>query len=375
MAFESFEALRRLQELLPKDAAARWLRGARVRRRRGGIPVLHVQGPMEKRWFETLGATALRSALGEGALVEAAVGDAAPDRSPVARPRLNGPAGEYALRLVRSFVEGGPAATPLLVLHGPPRCGSDTLVRWALGLGGRRIFRLDLERLRSGGSRELVPRKPLVVVEGLERIAGRPGAQRTLCTLLDGVWARGARVLATIEGHPGDREGLLPALRSRLQAGVPVPLPAPGPAEVRLELRDRARERGRRLPRGWEEELAALPVDAALRALDLRFGGAHDAGRAEVRGPLERMKDIAARLFEVERETLDLPIKRRSVVEARRSVMAAGTRAGLPPEELARAFGIASTRVVREACRWAERQEKRSDRYSRMIHEVGKALH
>jgi len=375
MAFEFTEALRRLQDLLPRSASARWLRGAQVKTRRGGGPVLHVQGPMEKRWFETHGAAALRAALGEGARVEANVVEAARERSPLPRTRLAGPAGEYALRLVRSFVEGGPAATPLLVLHGPPRCGSDTLVHWAAALGGRRVFRLDLDRLRAGGSRELVPRKPLVVVESLERIAGRPGAQRTLCTLLDGVWARGGRVLATIEGHPGDREGLLPALRSRLQAGVPVPLPAPGPAEVRLELRDRARERGRRLPRGWEEELAALPVEAALKALDLRFSGAHDAGRAEVRGPLERMKDIAARLFEVEREMLDLPVKRRSVVEARRSVMAAGSRAGLAAEELARAFGIASPRVVREACRWAERQEKRSDRYARMIHEVGKALH
>jgi chromosomal replication initiation ATPase DnaA len=86
------------------------------------------------------------------------------------------------------------------------------------------------------------------------------------------------------------------------------------------------------------------------------------------------MKDEAARLFGVERVLLDSGTKRRSVVQARRTVMAAASRGGLPGKEIAAAFGLRSPRAVLEACRWVEREQARDRRYAAMFHEVARVL-
>jgi hypothetical protein len=241
--------------------------------------------------------------------------------------------------MVRAFATGETALAPLVVLHGPLHSGKAILAEWACFLAGPRVFRLDLERLRRGRSRGLIPRKQLVVADGVEELAGRETAQRTLCTIIDNVRDRGGRLLLTVEGHPGERSDLRPALRSRLLGGVLVPVEAEDPARVR--------RRGRRGP------AADVPPPPAL---------------------LERMKDEAARLFGVERALMDGSTKRRSVVQARRTVMAAACRGGIPDREIAAAFGLRSTRPVLEACRWAEREQRRDRRYAAALHEVARIL-
>jgi chromosomal replication initiation ATPase DnaA len=274
------------------------------------------------------------------------------------------------MRVVRAFVEGGAGAAPLVVLHGPARSGKSLLVEWACSLAGPRAFRLDLDRVRAGKSRGLVPRKPLVVADGVERLAGRAAAQRVLCSILDAVCDRGDRVLVALEGHPATREGLSVALRDRLRGGLVVPLAEPGRAELRLQLRERARRRGRRLPPRWEEELVAMGAKDALLALDRRLDGDADGAPAPPRSPLERLKEAAARAFGVERALLDGPSKRRTVVEARRAVMSAAMGAGAGAAEVAAAFGLASTRAVREALRWCERAAERDRRFAALLQEV-----
>jgi hypothetical protein len=226
--------------------------------------------------------------------------------------------------MVRAFATGEPAGAAVLLLHGPAHSGKSLLAEWALKLAGNRAFRLDVARVRAGRSRGLVPRKPLTVGDGLEALAGRATAQRTVCTIIDAVQDRGDRLLFTLEGHPS-RPDLLPALRSRLVGGMVVNLD-PGEAPR---------------PAGPEPALAA-------------------------------MKDAAASLFAVERSLLEGSCKRRSVVEVRRTVMAAAARAGLASLVIARAFGLRSPRPVAEACRWAAREEQRDRRYAQLLDEVAR---
>ena len=340
MVSEEREALDRLAATLGSRTAAVWLRNAQVEFR-GPHAVLRVKGQFQRRWLEDRGGT-LREVFGGPVLVVAEEARPAPPRRR-ATPKLRGVAGEFAHRVVRAFVEGGPASSPLTVVYGPEGCGKSALVEWAGASAREAAFRIDMQRLRSGRSRGLVPRKPLVVAEGVELLAGREKAQRTLCTILDAVRDKGGRVLCSLEGHPAERDGIFPALRNRLLGGVLVPVEAESPEVVE------AWREGRR-PREVAEA-PAPPPDC-----------------------LTRMKDAAARLFGVERALLDGGTKRRRVVEARRTVIAAACRGGLDRVAVAAAFGLRSERAVREACRWAEREEGRDGRYASLLHEVGRVL-
>ena len=295
-------------------------------------------------------------------------------------PQLAGPQGEYARKVVRLFVDGGRGSSPLVVLSGPPQSGKTALIDWACHLGGGRVFKIDPKRLRGGSG--FVPRKPLVVCDGIEAIASAAGAQRRMACILDEVRDRGDRVLVSLEGLPTAVEGFHDALRCRLQGGLLVSLPAPDRATRRLQLRYEARKLGRRLPATVEDELAALPSLEGLELLrhraasgSLREGA---LGESVLRSgdlplpPLDRMKDAAARLFHVDRSLLDEPIKRRSVVEARRAIMAAAVAEGMAVDEIRRTFQVSAARTVREACRWAERKSATDERFAAMVSELGR---
>ena len=376
MGSQAQELLRRLAQSRDcSRAAAQWLEQARVERRSHAY-VLHVGSVIQKRWLETRMGDALADALGGPVEIVASSGTSPEDAPrPRVRPRLHGPAGAYAVGMVRAFIEGGPAAASLVVLHGPAHCGKSLLMDWAASLSPRRVFILDMERLKGGRSRGLVPRKPLVVGDGVERLVGRPGAQRTLCAMIDAVTDRGDRLLLAIEGHPGHAGTILPALRNRLTGGVLVPLEEPTPSDVREQLKDRARSLGVRLPEEWEQELAGLPPAAALRALDMRLGlAAETDGSHDLAGALERMKDTAARIFGISRDGFESTKRRRSIVEARRAIMAAAHAGGVAERAIAEAFGLKSVRSVREACRWAEREQERDPRFGAVLHELGRVL-
>jgi chromosomal replication initiation ATPase DnaA len=371
MVSQAQEALQRLASEVTSHAAGRWLAEAKLEQH-GGSYVLHVGSTIQKRWFETR----LKERLGRAlkAPVEIRAENEVDTGARVrVRPNLVGPAGEFAIGIVRAFVHGGPAAVPRVVVHGPARCGKSVLADWAASQAPSRVFVLDLERIVRGGSRGLVPRKPLVIADGVERLAGRPGAQRTLCTIIDAIQDRGDRMLLTVEDHPNRNLELAAALRSRMTGSVLVPLEAPTTGDVRLQLRERARRRGTRLPREWEEELAGLPPAAALRALDMRMVEPSDAQPIDVADALELMKHCAARLFGVPREELDGGQRRRTVVEARRAIMAAARMRGVDEKTVARAFQR-SVRTVRDACRWAAAEQERDGRFAALLHELGRVL-
>jgi len=290
-------------------------------------------------------------------------------------PQLAGPRGEYARKVVRLFVDGGRGSSPLVILSGPPQSGKTALIDWACHLGGGRVFKIDPKRLRGGSG--FVPRKPLVVCDGIEAIASAAGAQRRMACILDDVRDRGDRVLVSLDGLPTAVEGFHDALRSRLQGGLLVSLPAPDRGTRRLQLRYEARKLGRRLPATVEDELAALPSLEGLELLRHRAASGSLREGALLEGdlpipPLDRMKDAAARLFHVDRSLLDEPIKRRSVVEARRAIMAAAVAEGMAVDEIRRTFQVSAARTVREACRWAERKSATDKRFAAMVSELGR---
>lgn len=72
------------------------------------------------------------------------------------------------------------------------------------------------------------------------------------------------------------------------------------------------------------------------------------------------------------RGLIDGACRRRSVVEARRTVIAAAARAGIAPLVVARAFGLKSKRPVAEACAWAAREESRDRRFAAILDEVAR---
>ncbi len=256
------------------------------------------------------------------------------------------------------------------MLSGPADSGKSELADWACRLGGSRVFRIDPDRLRGGSG--FVPRKPLVVVDGIDIVARAAGAQRRLLCIIDAVRDRGDRMLVTMEGLPGEASELHEALRCRLTGGLVVSLPAADRATRRLQLREEARRVGRRLPSRVEDELAELPAREGLETLRHRLAEGTLHSGAPPAPPLERMKDLAAKLFHVERSLLDDPVKRRSVVEARRAIMAAAIAEGVEIDAVRRSFRVSAPRTVREACRWAERKSERDHHFARMVSELGR---
>ena len=285
-------------------------------------------------------------------------------------PQFGGPAGEIARGVARAFVEGGRAAASVVVLTGPKHSGKRILADWVVRAGGSRVFRVDPKRLRGGSS--FVPRKPLVVVDGIDGLAKQAGAQRRLAMIIDAVRDRGDRIMVTMEHHPRELKGLHDALLCRLQGGLIVPLPAPDRAQRRLRLRDEARRLGRRLPSSVEDELVELSAEEGLVTLRHRIGlGTLHVG-TPARPPLERMKDCAASLFHVERALLDEPVRRRSIVEARRAIMAAAVAEGLPVKAIAESFQVSAPRTIREACKWAERQSEKDAHFAALVRELSR---
>ena len=371
MSSDFSEALARLKELVDSPGAAAWLEGARAEKTADGRGVLRVRGEFPKQILENRYAAQVRAAFGGRVdIVSIRSATRMPRTEARIRPQLYGRKGEYAVRIVRAFIEGGPLAKPLVVVHGPPRSGKSALVAWAGKLGARDVFHLDLERVRSGRSRQLVPRKPLVIADGVERLGTSIASQRTFIRILDTLRDRGDRALVTVEGHPREVVGLHSALVNRLEGGMLVALEKPGTASLRIQLRDQARRMGRILPREWEEELIRLPHAEAVAALETRLQGGVEP-RSD-RDTLERMKDVAARLLDIDRGGLDGSCRKRVAVEGRRVVMVAARRCGIEEAEVAAAFGFSNPRPVRDALRILRHAEARDPRLASILAEVGR---
>ncbi len=141
----------------------------------------------------------------------------------------------------------------------------------------------------------------LLLVDDVQQLVGKPAAQQFLTTTMDVLVRRGVLVIATLPQLPQATDDLLPALASRLNAGLVVPLVPP----EELARREIVRQLAERLDLRLSGELLARLADArgrrsaALTVPRLRSTLLQLASAAEHNGE-QAGHDLVARVLESE---------------------------------------------------------------------------
>jgi chromosomal replication initiator protein len=266
-----------------------------------------------------------------------------------------GPENRLAEVAVRCAIDEHFAGCNPLVLYGPSGTGKSHLAQglaaaWQARDRRRRVvcttavdFARELaDAIEAQGDEEFRTKHrgaALLVVEDIGMLTSgkscKLNAQEELIHTLDARVAEGRWTVATASGPPAALPGILPALQSRLAAGLAVPLAPPGPAARLAILRQLAALRHIPLPesvahvlaeglRGTAPELAGsltqLAVPAALEQgrLDVETAHRYVAQSGGVRQP--RLHEVAlatARHFSLRLSDLRSPARRRALVVAR----------------------------------------------------------
>jgi chromosomal replication initiator protein len=266
-----------------------------------------------------------------------------------------GPENRLVEVAVRSVVEQQPNGYNPLVLYGPSGTGKSHLVQglaaaWKARDRRQRVvcttavdFARELaEAIESQGVDEFRERHrgaALLVVEDLgllpTRKSGKLNAQEELLHTLDTLTADGRWVVVTASAAPAALPDILPALQSRLTAGLVIPLAPPG-VEARLAiLQQIAAARSISLPEpvarvlaegiaGTAPELAGslleLAMSVDMQTEDLDDEATRDFVADRCRAPLPTLHDIAlatARHFSLRLSDLRSPARHRALVVAR----------------------------------------------------------
>ncbi len=213
----------------------------------------------------------------------------------------------------------------------------------------------------------------LFVLEDVAQLGGKRPAQHELVCVLDELADREALVVVTARSLPMHSAVLLPALRSRLSAGLAVPLSLPGPQTRRAILEKLAAAQGLALSNRAIHGLAnSLPTSvpalaSALLELDLRGrieGQAIDArrvrqfvtDRTSAGAPsLREIAVVAAKYFGLSLTELKSPNRRQPLVRGRGVAMyLARQLTGKSFEEIGGYFGGRDHTTVLHGCRRTE---------------------
>ena len=238
-----------------------------------------------------------------------------------------------------------------LVLYGPSGTGKSHLAQgiaatWRTSFPHSRVvYTTAIDFAREMGEafeaqsvedfREKYRGAALAVFEDVGELASKPAAQEELICTLDAIIQRDGQVLATAPAAPQEIDGFVPALQSRLAAGLCLPLAPPGPDTRRaileswkslreIELADSILKL---LAEGLEgtvpELLGAMlqlevPAEEEGRAIDARqvreFLSRRDSA---VRPKLREIAAATARHFSLRLSDLRGTSRRRPVVAAR----------------------------------------------------------
>jgi chromosomal replication initiator protein len=219
---------------------------------------------------------------------------------------IAGPENRLAGLAVRAVLEASTSDYNPMVLYGPPGSGKSHLARGAADWW-RQAYPHSVVVCVTAGElaeqyaaavhdsdvdawRTELRKADLVVLEDLSQLAGKKSAQQELWRTIDAVCQRGGFVLITSRTLPNHMTSLVPALRSRLSAGLSVLLSLPGPSARQAILEKLAAARGVRLPKKAVQALAeglSVPVPALIAALmELELAARADGDEID----LERVK-------------------------------------------------------------------------------------
>jgi chromosomal replication initiator protein len=262
-----------------------------------------------------------------------------------------GPENALAVAAFGPLLDSTSSGFSPLVLYGPHGSGKSHLARglaewWrrhapdaaAECLSGAEFARqyadaLSASRLEAWRSK--VRGAALFILDDLSQLTDKRPAQQELLHVLDALADNGALVVVTARTFPGQWPVLLPALRGRLSAGLPVPLAFPARAARRAILERFAAARGVSLPAATLDGLAAglhgsVPMlISAMLELELAAsveGHAVDSKRvrqlvtertAAVQPTLRQIAGLTARYFGLKIADLKSPARRRTLVASR----------------------------------------------------------
>jgi chromosomal replication initiator protein len=229
----------------------------------------------------------------------------------------------------------------------------------------------------------------LLVLEDITQLGGKRAAQHELVSLFDELADREALVVVTARSLPTHSAVLVPALRSRLSAGLAVRLSLPGPQTRRAILEKLAAARGLSLSKRVIHSLAdSLPTSVAalagaLAELELRArtdGQPIDARRVRAfvteRGSshaptLREIAALAGKYFGFSLADLKSPKRRQPLVRGRGVAMYLVRQlTGKSFEEIGEYFGGRDHTTVLYGCRRTESLLARDRATRRAVAEI-----
>lgn len=216
----------------------------------------------------------------------------------------------------------------------------------------------------------------LLVIDDLDQMAKKNGAQNELISILDTLAQRDGQVLVTLKASPSESDALPARLASRLSSGLTVPLVPPGPAARRVLLERLAVATGISVPpdvielltEGLNDNDSPPPtvpqLNDALQKLDdlsrqrreqitvalaTQFLGSQNAKR---RPQLRSITKQVCRYFNLKAAELKGPARQQRVVRARGvAMLLARQLTNRSLEQVGRHFGNRDHSTVLHACR------------------------
>lgn len=300
-----------------------------------------------------------------------------------------GPENRLVTVAIRAVLEDPPGQYSPIVFYGPTGTGKSHLATglisvWKSRSPGRPAWyvpALDFARdLNDAIETQSVDdfqaryrQASLVVFDDVDRLSGKPAAQRELLYTLDALNDSGGWVVLTSATAPELLTGILPNLQSRLLAALTVPLALPGP-ETRLAILGRltgprsivlAESAAKALAEGLNVPVSGLAGALNQLALAAKIEGQPIelehverflAGRTKTDPSLRDIAVFTAKHFSLKLADLRSPSRRRAVVTARDVAMyLARTLTGKSLQQIGSYFDGRDHTTVSHGCGKTER--------------------